>query len=103
MVYRYMIGNIGVMGAASMGGRSAGESSGGEIQGPENHLGCIKVDAPGGEDAIDLAPVECEVAGRLWDAPAEDQGAALGAGHVMEASSGIQVMAATGAPAMAAP
>ena len=57
-----------------------GEGGGGEIQGPENHSGCVKVDTPGGEDAIDLGPVECEVAGRLWDAAAE--GAALRPGHV---------------------
>src|SRR5450755_1644711 len=97
MIYRYMIGNIGVMGAVQRGVRPGGEGGGGEIQGPENHSGCIKVDTPGGEDAIGLGPVECEVVGRLWDSPAEGKGVALRPGHVMEASSGIQVMAATGA------
>ena len=87
------------MGAVRRGVRPGGEGGGGEIQGPENHSGCVKVDPPGGEDAIHLGPVECEVAGRLWDAAAEEKGAALGAGHVMEASNGIQVMAATGAAA----
>ena len=87
------------MGAVQRGVRPGGEGGGGEIQGPENHSGCVKVDTPGGEDAIDLGPVECEVAGRLWDAPAEDKGAALRPGHVMEASNGVQVMAATGAAA----
>ena len=87
------------MGAAQTGVRLGGEGGGGEIQGPENHSGCVKVDTPGGEDAIDLGPVECEVAGRLRDAPAEEKGAALCPGHVMEASDGIQVMAAAGAAA----
>jgi hypothetical protein len=87
------------MGAAQTGGGLGWEGGGGEIQGPENHSGCVKVDTPGGEDAIDLGPVEREVAGRLWDAPAEEKGAALCPGHVMEASNGIQVMAATGAAA----
>ena len=87
------------MGAVQRGVRPGGEGGGGEIQGPENHSGCVKVDTPGGEDAIDLGAVECEVAGRLWDARAEDKGAALRPGHVMEASNGIQVMAATGAAA----
>jgi len=87
------------MGAVQRGVRLDGEGGGGEIQGPENHSGCVKVDTPGSDDAIDLGPVECEVAGRLWDAPAEDQGAALRPGHVMEASNGIQVMPATGAAA----
>jgi hypothetical protein len=94
-----MIGNIGVMGSGETGGRLGGEGGGGEIHGPENHSGCVKVDTPGGEDAIDLGPIECEVAGRLWDAPAEDKGAALRPSHVMGASNGIQVMAATGASA----
>ena len=87
------------MGAVQRGVRPGGEGGGGEIQGPENHSGCVKVDTPGGEDAIDLGPVECEVAGRLWDAPAEDKGAALRPGHVMKASNSIQMMAAAGAPA----
>ena len=94
-----MIGNIGVRGAVRAGVRPGGEGGGGEIYGPENHSGRVEVDTPGGEDAIDLGPVECEVAGRLRDAPAEGKGAALRPGHVMEASNGIQVMAATGAPA----
>src|ERR1035438_3451573 len=87
------------MGAVRRGVRPGGEGGGGEIQGPENHSGCVKVDPPGGEDAIHLGPVECEVAGRLWDAAAEEQRAALRPGHVMETSNGIQVMAATGAAA----
>ncbi len=51
---------------------------------------------PGGEDAIDLGPVEREVAVRLWDAPARKKGAALRPGHVMEASNGIQESEALG-------
>ena len=94
-----MIENIGVMGAAETGGRLGGEGGGGEIHGPENHSGCVKVDTPGGEDAIDLGPVECEVAGRLWDAEAEDKGAASSPGHVVEAGAGVKVMAAAGASA----
>jgi hypothetical protein len=87
------------MGAALAGVGPGWEGGSGEIHGPENHSGCVKVDTPGGEDAIDLGPVECEVAGRLWDAPAEDKSAALRPSHVMKASNSVQVMAATGASA----
>lgn len=45
---------------------------------------------PGGEDVIDLGPVEREVAVRLWDAPAKKKGATLRPDHVVEASNGIQ-------------
>src|SRR5260370_559204 len=73
------------------------EGGGGEIQRPENHSSCVKVYTPGGEDAIDLGPVAGKVAGRLWDAPAEDEGAALGSSHVVEAGTGVEVMAAAAA------
>ena len=52
---------------------------------------------PGSQDAADLGPVACKFAARVWDAEAENQGAAVGAGHVVEASAGVEVMAATGA------
>jgi hypothetical protein len=67
------------------------EDSGGEIRGPENHSGCVKVDTPGGEDAIDVGPIEREVAGRLWNAPTEDKSAASRLSHVVEASNGVLV------------
>jgi hypothetical protein len=94
-----MIGNIGVMGALQTGRPLGGEGGGGEIHGPENHSGCVKVYTPGREDAIDLGPVECEVAGRLWDSEAEDNGAASRPSHVVEADAGVEVMAAADASA----
>jgi hypothetical protein len=92
-----MIGNIGVMGVAQTGGRLGGEGGGGEIQGPENHSGCVKVYTPGGYDPVDFGPVAGKIAARVWDAPAEDKGTASGAGHVVEAGTGVEVMAAAGA------
>src|SRR5271167_3331794 len=85
------------MGAARTGGTLGGKGGGGEIHGPENHSGCVKVYTPGGEDAADFGPVACKVAARVWDAPAEDKGTASGAGHVVEAGAGVEVMAAAGA------
>jgi hypothetical protein len=89
-----MIGNIGVMGAAKAGDRRGREGGGGEIHGPEKHTGCVKVQTPGGDDTIDLGPVEGEVAGRLGDAAAEEEGAALRPSHVVKAGEGVKVMAA---------
>src|SRR5271165_701711 len=94
-----MIGNIGVMGAARTGGWLGGEGGGGEIHGPENHSGGVKVQTPGGQDAADFGPVACQVAARVWDTPAEDQGATVSAGHVVEAGAGVEVMVAAGASA----
>ena len=73
-VYRYVIGNIGVMGVAQTAGTLGGEGGGGEIHGPQNHSSCVRVDTPVGEDAADCGPVAGKVAARVWDAPAENQG-----------------------------
>jgi hypothetical protein len=85
------------MGGTRTGGTLGGEGGGGEIHGPENHSGCVKVYTPCGQDAADLVPVACKVAARVRDAPAEDNGAASGTGHVVEAGAGVEVMAAAGA------
>jgi len=87
------------MGAAWTGDRLGGKDGGGEIHGPENHSGGVKVHTPGSEDAVDLGPVTCKVAARVRETPAEDSCAAAGAGHVVEAGAGVEVMAAAGASA----
>ena len=75
------------------------ERGGGEIQRPEHHHGGVGVDALGREDAADFGPIEGKVAGRFRDPHPGDTGKAAGARHVAEASTGVQVMAATGAAA----
>ena len=92
-----MIGNIGVMGAPQTGRGLDREGGGGEIHGPENHSGCVKVHTPGGKDAADFGAVAGKVVARVWDAPAEDHGAASRAAHVVEAGAGVKVMTAAGA------
>jgi len=87
------------MGAARTGGSLGRKDGGGEIDGPENHSGCVKVHTPGSQDAADFGPVACKVAARVWDTPAEEKGTASGAGHVVEAGAGVEVMAAAGASA----
>jgi hypothetical protein len=94
-----MIGNIGVMGAVRTNIRLSREDGGGEIHGPENHSGCVRVDTLGGQDAVDFEPVVSQIAERLGNEEAEGANVTASAGHVMEASNGVQVMAATGAAA----
>ena len=94
-----MIENIRVMGAARTESRLGGEGGGDEIHGPEKHSGGGKVQSPGGDDAADFGPVAGKVAARVWDAAAEDKGATLRPSHVVEAGTGVEVMAATGASA----
>jgi hypothetical protein len=72
---------------------------GGQIHGPEHHQGGFGIDALGSENAVELDLVPGEVARGLGDAEAEDDGAATGAGHVVEARLGVEVMATAGAVA----
>ena len=94
-----MIGNIGVMGAAQTGGPLGGEGGGGEIQGPENHSGCSKSIRPVARTRHDFGPIACQVAGRLLGHASGGKGAASCPSHVVEASAGVEVMAAAGASA----
>ena len=87
---------LGTAGAAS--GLGA-EGFGGQIHGLENHQGGVGVDALGSENAVEFDLVPGKIARGLWDAEAEDEGAATGAGHVVEARLGIEVMATAGAVA----
>jgi uridine phosphorylase len=87
---------LGTAGAAS--GLGA-EGCGGQIHSPEHHQGGVRVDALGSKNAVDLGLVPAKVARGLGDAEAEDEGAATGAGHVVEARLGVEVMATAGAAA----
>lgn len=82
-----------------MGTELRAESAGGEIEGPEHQPGRVGVDALGGENAADLGFIESKVAGRFRDPHAGDTGKPAGASHVVEAGTGVQVMAATGTAA----
>jgi hypothetical protein len=87
---------LGTAGAAS--GLGA-EGFGGQIHGPEHHQGGVGVDALGSENAVELDLVPGKVARGLGDAEAEVEGAATGAGHVVEAGLGVEVMATADAVA----
>ena len=94
-----MIGNIGVMGAARTGGALGGKGGGGEIHGPEHQAGGGEVDTAGGHDAEDFRTVQGEVARGHGHAKPRDAGEAAGAGHVVEAGAGVEVVATAGASA----
>jgi hypothetical protein len=87
---------LGTAGAASGSGV---KDAGGQIHGPEHQQGGVRVDAFGGENAVDLGLVPGKVARGLGDAETEDEGAATGAGHVVEARLSVEVMATAGAAA----
>jgi hypothetical protein len=87
---------LGTAGAASGLGAEGG---GGQIHGPEDHQGGVRVNALGSENAVELDLVPGKVARVLGDAKAEDEGAATGAGHVVQARLGVEVMATAGAVA----
>jgi hypothetical protein len=82
------------MGAEWTGGTLCREGGGGEIHGPDNHSGCVRVNALGGKDAVNLGLVVSQVAKRFGDEQAKKLHAATGASHVMEAGAGVKVMAA---------
>src|SRR3974390_567543 len=98
-LYGYVIGNIGVTGAAQRCSRLDGEDGGGEIHGPEHHPGGGVVDTAGVDDAENLGTVQGEVAPVHGHAKSRDTVEATGAGHVVEACLGVEVMAAAGASA----
>jgi hypothetical protein len=75
------------------------EGFGGQIHGPQDHQGGFRIDALGSENAVELDLVPGKVARGFGDAEAGDEGAATGAGHVMEARLGLEVMATAGAAA----
>ena len=83
-----MIGNIRVIGASGTCGSLGREDGGGEIHGPEDHSGCVRVDALGGEDAVNFGPVGSEVAVRLRNEEAEGAEVTARASHVVEAGDG---------------
>ncbi|HZM09159.1 MAG TPA: hypothetical protein VFC15_02990, partial [Candidatus Limnocylindrales bacterium] len=85
---------MGTSGAAS--GLGA-KGFGGQIHGPKHHQGGVRVDALGSENAVELDLVPGKVAKDFGDAEAGDDGAATGAGHVVEACLGVEVMATAGA------
>ncbi|HEY4960148.1 MAG TPA: hypothetical protein VII29_04755, partial [Terriglobales bacterium] len=87
---------MGTSGAAS--GLGA-KGFGGQIHGPKHHQGGVRVDALGSENAVDLDLVPGKVAKDFGDAEAGDDGAATGAGHVVEARLGVEVMATASAEA----
>ena len=87
------------MGGVRTGGTLGGEGGGGEIHGPEHQSGRVEVDTAGGHDAEDLGAVQGEVARGHGYAKPGDAGEAAGAGHVVEAGAGVEVMAAAGASA----
>src|SRR5450755_4359458 len=88
-----------VLGTAGAAIRLGAEGGGGQIHGPEHHQGGVRIDVLGSENAVDLGLVPGKVARGLGDAEAEGEGAATGAGHVVEARLGVEVMAAAGAAA----
>jgi|HubBroStandDraft_2_1064218.scaffolds.fasta_scaffold1022088_1 hypothetical protein len=55
------------MGAGETGSPLGGEGGGGEIHGPENHSGCVRVDALGSQNAAYFGPVVSQIAGRFGD------------------------------------
>jgi hypothetical protein len=75
------------------------ERGSGEIHGPEHHSGGGEVDSAGVHDAKDFRTVQGEVAPVHGHAKSRNAGEAAGAGHVVEAGVGVEVMAAAGASA----
>ena len=88
-----------VLGTARAASGLSAEGFGGQIHGPEHHQGGVRVKALGSENAVEFDLVPGKVASGLGDAEAEDQGAATGAGHVVEAGASVEVMAAAGTTA----
>src|ERR1035438_10039804 len=84
---------------ARAGSGLGAKSFGGQIHGPEHHQGGVRVKALGSENAVEFDLVPGKVASGLGDAEAEDEGAATGAGHVVEARLGVEVMATADAVA----
>jgi hypothetical protein len=87
---------LGTTGAASGLGAEGG---GGQIHGPKHHQGGVRVDVLGSENPVELDLVPGKIARGLGNAEAEGEGAATGAGHVVEARLGVEVMATAGAAA----
>jgi hypothetical protein len=75
------------------------EGFGGQVHGPEHHPGGFGVDALGSENAVEFELVPGKVASGLGDAETENGAAATGAGYVVEARLGVEVMATAGAAA----
>ena len=94
-----MIRNIRVSDAGKTCSRRGGERGGGELHGPEHHSGRSEVGTAGVHDAEDFSTVQGEVARVHRHAKPRNAGEAAGAGHVVEASAGVEVMAAAGASA----
>jgi hypothetical protein len=87
------------LGTARAASGLSAEGFGGQIHGPEHHQGGVRVKALGSENAVEFDLVPGKVASGLGDAEAEDQGAATGAGHVVEARLSVEVMATASAAA----
>jgi len=87
------------LGTAGEASGLGAEDAGGQIHGPEHQQGGIRVDALGSENAVDLGLVPGKVARGFGNAETEDEAAATGAGHVVEARLGVEVMATAGAAA----
>jgi hypothetical protein len=79
--------------------RLGGEGGGGEIHGPEHHSGGVEVDSAGVYDAKDFQSVQGEIARSHGHKKPRDAGETAGAGHVVEAGVGVEVMAAAAASA----
>ena len=94
-----MIENSGVMRASTLVPKLGWEGCGRESQAPHHDAGGIEIDAAGGQDAANLSMVQGEVARGHGHTKPGDAGAAAGAGHVVEARLGVEVMAAAGASA----
>src|SRR5271165_6164232 len=88
-----------VLGTARAASGLGAEDAGGQIHGPEHQQGGVRVDALGSENAVDLGLVPGKVARGLGDAEAEGEGAATGAGHVVKARLGVEVVATASAEA----
>jgi hypothetical protein len=76
-----------------------GEGGGGEIHGPEHQAGGGEVDSAGVHDAKDFQTVQGKVARGHGHAKPRDAVEPAGAGHVVQACAGVEVMAAAGASA----
>jgi len=87
------------LGTAGEASGLGAEDAGGQIHGPEHQQGGIRVDALGSENAVDLGLVPGKVARGFGNAETEDEAAATGAGHVVEAGLGVEVMATAGSAA----
>ena len=87
------------MGAAGAASGPGAEDAGGQIHGPEHHQGGVRVDALGSENAAEFEFVPGKVASGFGDAETENGTAATGAGHVVEARLGVEVMATASAAA----